>query len=242
MPPPLDVDELVLEELEEPVLLDVEVELPPKLDELVEELVDRLPLEDEVDETLPDEVEVEPPPVEVDVELPPVELPPVELPPVEVELPPVDVELPPVEVELPPVEVEPPPLDVDVEPPVLVDDTMTLLLLPLRALANALENRLAAKNPLAKPDELLSAETTTGTCAKPEEEGIIGGRGGGGTGIGKGGVWAIVRVVTAWAGAATQAVRRTVLRTTRRCAPRVWTACPLVRWTTAGRSGGFCCT
>ena len=149
MLPPLDVDELLLE------LLDVEVEFPPKLDELVDELVetlpldedevededDTLPLDDEVEDTLPDEVEVELPPVDD-----------------EVELPPVDVELPPVEVELPPV-------DVDVEPPVLVDDTMTLLLLPLRALAKALENRLAEKKPLANAPALLSeaAATTTGT-------------------------------------------------------------------------------
>lgn len=140
MLPPLDVDELLLE------LLEVEVELPPKLDELVEELVDTFPLDDdevdeeddtfpldeEVDDTLPDEVEVELPPVELDVELPPVE-------------------------------VELPPVDVDVDPPVLVDDTMTLLLLPLRALAKALENRLAEKKPLAKAPALLSAATITGT-------------------------------------------------------------------------------
>lgn len=98
-----------------------------------------MPLDDEVEDTLPDEVEVELPPVDDEVELPPVE-----------------VELPPVEVELPPVEVE-------VEPPVLVDDTMTLLLLPERALAKALENRLAEKKPLAKAPALLSAATTTGT-------------------------------------------------------------------------------
>ena len=212
VPPPLDVDELLLELLLELELLDVEVELPPKLDELVEELVDTLPLDDEVDDTLPDEVEVELPPVEDDVELPPVE------------------------VELPPVEVE-------VEPPVLVDDTMTLLLLPLRALANALENRLAEKKPLANAPALLSAATTTGTCAKPDDDGTIGGIGGGGTGLGMGGVWAMVRVVTAGAGAATHAARRTVRRTTRRCTVRrCWTAGALVRWTTAGRSGGFCCT
>ena len=216
--PPLEVDELLLELLDELELLDVEVELPPKLDELVEELVDTLPLDEEVDDTLPDEVEVELPPVDVEVELPPVE----------VELPPVDVELPPVEVELPPVEL--PPVEVEVEPPVLVDDTMTLLLLPLRALAKALENRLAEKKPLAKADELLSAATTTGTPAKPDDDGTIGGIGGGGTGIGMGGVCAMVRVVTAWEGAATQAVRRTVRRTTRRCAVRrCWTAGPLVR-------------
>ena len=76
---------------EDEVLLEVEVP-PPKLEE------------EEVVETVPDEVEL--PPVDVDVELPPVD--------VDVELPPVDVELPPVEVELPPVEVElDTPLDVD---------------------------------------------------------------------------------------------------------------------------------
>ena len=138
------MDELLLELLDELELLDVEVELPPKLDELVEELVDTLPLdEDEVEEdTLPLDEEVEDTlPDDVEVELPPVEL---------------DVELPPVEVELPPV-------DVEVDPPVLVDDTITLLLLPLRALANALENRLAEKKPLANAPALLSAATTTGT-------------------------------------------------------------------------------
>ena len=230
--PPLELDEL--EELE-----DVDVLLPPKLDELVEELVetlplddeevdeedDTLPLDDEVEDTLPDEVEVELPPVELDVELPPVE-----------------VELPPVEVELPPVEVDPPLVDVD--PPVLVDDTITLLLLPLRE--NALAKAPAEKNPLAKALESLLAATTTGTAAKPEEDGTIGGSGGGGTGIGIGGVCAIVRVVTAAPGAIVQAVRRTVRRTTLRAtARRTWwppAALTLVRWTTAGRSGGFSCT
>ncbi len=106
------------------VLLDVLVP-PPKLDE--EEVVDTVPLDVEVEPPLVDD-EVEPPLVEdelppVEVELPPVELevepPDVELPPVEVELPPVEVELPPVEVEPP--EVELPPVEVEVDTPLEVE-------------------------------------------------------------------------------------------------------------------------
>jgi hypothetical protein len=104
---PLEV-ELLVDAL---VLLEVDelVETSPLEDALVEVLVPPPKLdEEEVVETLPLDVLVDEPPVEVEVEPPLVE---VELPPVEVELPPVLVEPPLVEVELPPL----PPVDVLVE-------------------------------------------------------------------------------------------------------------------------------
>ena len=163
-------------------------ELLPLVDELV--LVDELPLVEllplvdvlddtpllvEVEEEIPDEVLVEEPPVDVDVDDPPVE---VEDPPVEVDDPPVEVEDPPVEVEDPPVEVElppEPPLDVEVEP-LVVEVTTTLPLLPPDPPKNP-----PAMNPPPKPPNPPEPPTKTGTApplpANADSRGSISGRG-----------------------------------------------------------------
>jgi hypothetical protein len=83
--PPLEVDELVLELVLELLLLDVLVLLPPKL--LDEEVDETLPLDVELELPL---VEVEPPLVEVD---PPLVLDVDETPPLVVEMPPLEVEV-----------------------------------------------------------------------------------------------------------------------------------------------------
>ena len=88
---PPEVELLVLVELEPLVELLLLVELDvlevmlPEVELELEVLVETLPDELDVEVTLPDEVEVEEPPVEVDVDEPPVE--------VDVDEPPLDVEV-----------------------------------------------------------------------------------------------------------------------------------------------------
>lgn len=110
--PPVEVDELVDELVEE--LEDELVEL-----ETSTSMSMSVPPVDDVEDTFPDDVDVEPPLVlEVDETFPlEVEDPPVEVddPPVEVDDPPVDVEEPPDEVELD-TSTTAPPVEVDVEP------------------------------------------------------------------------------------------------------------------------------
>lgn len=111
-----DEDELVL-------LLAELVMLPD--DELVE-LTSPLEVElDEVEEIVPDEDEVDEPPVDDEVDEPPVEE--------EVDEPPVEVEEPPVEVDEPPVDVEDPPVDEVDEMMMLIplDVPLDVLLVPL---------------------------------------------------------------------------------------------------------------
>jgi len=125
---------------DELVLLLAELVMLPDEDEV--ELTTPLDV-DEVDEIVPEDDEVDEPPVEEDVEEPPVEE--------EVEEPPVEVEEPPVEVEDPPVEVDEPPVDE-------VDEMLIVIPLevPLDVLLLPLEVPLDV--PLEVPLEPLDAE------------------------------------------------------------------------------------
>ncbi len=136
--------------------------------------------------------EVDEPPVEVDVDDPPVE----------VEEPPVDVEVdePPVEVEEPPVDVEPP-LELEV-------DEITI---PLDPLPPEPPKKPPAKNPPPKPPPQPPTTGVIGAAAV-----WIDGAGGSGTGTG-----AACEATVTTAGGHTGVVVVTTLRTTRLGAGRL---------------------
>ncbi len=166
--PPLLVlppDELVDVE-DEPLVEDEVLEEVDELDEVEDEPlveVETLPEDDEVEVTLPEEVEVDEPPVDVEVDEPPVE--------VEVEPPEVLVDPPEVELELPPE----PPDEVEVEPLLVEVMTMSPPEEPL------LPPKKPPKNPPPKPPPNPPPPLVTTTVPPPL--GGSGGIAGGGRGI-----------------------------------------------------------
>ncbi|MFN3389508.1 MAG: hypothetical protein ACK40O_11310 [Allosphingosinicella sp.] len=236
---------------DEAELVDVEVEKLP-LDVLVtlplDVLVETLPLDEDVVETLPLEVDevVETPPVEVELEVAPLDVE-VEPPLVEVEPPLVEVE-PPL-VELPPVEVEvelppDPPEEVEVElpPPVEVDVEAVKKALPLEPPKKPPEKKPPPKPPPKPP---LPPTITAGPPPPPD---TISPGGSGGRGIGAPG-YVTVRVVVVVAGwRTTHSARCTRLARLVRCT--VLTRASFLDGsveafavlTMAGREGGFSAT